>query len=80
MFIHIGGDIIVRDKEVIAILDVNHIKRNRKKKYNFIVEVEKTHEVVKIVNEDLKSLIITKDKVYYSPISSTTLKKRANFI
>lgn len=79
MFIHIGGDTVVRTKDVIAILDVNNKKTKSKKEYNFLDRVENGKEVVKINNVDVKSLVITNDKIYYSPISSLTLKKRSNF-
>lgn len=80
MYIHIGGDIVVRDIDVIAILDVNHIKRDSKKNHSFENQVKKHKEVVKITDEDVKSFVITDKKIYYSPISSLTLKKRAELI
>lgn len=77
MFIHIGGDVVVRAKEVITILDVNGNKseKNAKKNNNFDINIGKS-KVVKI-SQEIKSIIITDDKIYYSPISSLTLKKRA---
>lgn len=79
MFIHIGGDVVVRAKEVITILDINGTKldKNTKKNNEFDINISKG-TVVKISN-DIKSIIITNDKIYYSPISSLTLKKRACF-
>jgi len=78
MFIHIGGDVVVRTKEVIAIIDLNHVDYHNKKAYAFMNEAEKSKEVIRLSNDDVKSFVITTDKVYYSPISSLTLKKRAN--
>lgn len=80
LYIHIGGDIVVREIDVIAILDVNHLKRDSKKNYSFEDEVKKYKEVVKITNNDVKSFVITDKKIYYSPISSLTLKKRAELM
>ena len=72
MLIHIGGDIVVKTKEVITILDINHINRNTKNNYYSQEQMETLNNV------DIKSIVITNDKVYFSPISSLTLKKRAD--
>lgn len=79
MFIHIGGNNIVRTKDVVVILDINHLQRNPKKKDNFLKKLikEKENVVIKIAEDEVKSLIITTNYLYYSPISSLTLKKRA---
>ncbi|WP_027415080.1 extracellular matrix regulator RemB [Aneurinibacillus terranovensis] len=78
MFIHLGGDIVVRSADVIAILDyhANSSKITRQ----FIKHAEKEGRVMASSNEESKSYVITKDKVYCSPISSLTLKRRANFV
>lgn len=80
MFIHIGGDIVVRAIDVVAILDINHMKRDSKKSNYYESRVKNEQEVVKITDKDVKSIIITNKKLYYSPISSLTLKKRANLL
>lgn len=69
--IHIG--------EVIAILDVHsaHSAKSENGEKNFIAWAEKEGKVEKIAVEEVKSYVITCEKVYASPISSITLKKRA---
>ena len=77
MYIHLGGDVLIKKNKIIAMIDldtgikskVNEIFLNSikdKKKYNFISEDGKA-----------KTLIITLGENYLSPISSTTLYKRA---
>jgi len=34
-------------------------------------------KIVQLASNDAKSIIITLDKIYFSPLSSSTLKKRA---
>jgi extracellular matrix regulatory protein B len=77
MFIHLGGDKIIRASELIAIFDLS-IEKSSKISKQFIhqANIDKRTEV--IGEEECKSLVVTRGKVYYSPISSTTLKKRAN--
>ena len=77
MFIHIGGDTVVRAKDVISILDINHVDRNTKKRYYLLDQGENEQYVESIAIDDVKSIVITTNRVYYSPISSMTLKKRA---
>ncbi|WP_442602512.1 extracellular matrix regulator RemB [Paenibacillus sp. KN14-4R] len=77
MFIHLGGEKIIRSAELVAIFDLS-IEKSSKISRSFIVEANKTKQIEVISEEDSKSLVVTTNKVYYSPISSTTLKKRAH--
>jgi hypothetical protein len=77
MFIHLGGEKIIRATELIAIFDLSMEKTSKISK-QFISNAEKEKKIETIGEEDSKSLVVTINKVYYSPISSSTLKKRAN--
>lgn len=71
MFIHLGGSRMIRIRDVIAILDANaHLT-------GYIDIAKREGRVEQISLEEMKSYVITSDKVYASPISSMTLKKRA---
>lgn len=76
MFIHLGAEKIIRSSELIAIFDVS-IESSSKISKSFVNQVQKEKQAEWIGEEEPKSLVVTRDKVYYSPISSTTLKKRA---
>lgn len=76
MFIHLGGEKIIRASELIAIFDVT-IETSSKLSKGFVTHARKENQTESIGEEEPKSLVVTADKVYYSPISSTTLKKRA---
>jgi hypothetical protein len=77
MFIHLGSDKIIRASELIAIFDLS-IEKSSKISKQFIEQANKDKRIEVIGEEECKSLVVTRNKVYYSPISSTTLKKRAN--
>ncbi len=79
MFIHIGGDTVVSTKEVISILDHQSVKSSKINK-KFIEDEKKLKKVVEHSAEETKSYVITKDTIYCSPISSLTLKRRAQFV
>jgi hypothetical protein len=79
MFIHLGGDKIIRASELIAIFDLS-IENSSKISKSFIQHAHKERNVEMIGEEGAKSLVVTKSKLYYSPISSSTLKKRADIL
>ncbi|PZE19094.1 extracellular matrix regulator RemB [Paenibacillus xerothermodurans] len=77
MFIHLGGEKIIRASELIAIFDLS-IEKSSKISKQFITHAIRDKKVELIGEEESKSLVVTQSKVYYSPISSMTLKKRAH--
>lgn len=80
MFLHIGGDIVVPLKSIIAVLDMDTTTISKDSK-DFIRIAEEEGFVVSVRNELPKSFVITEinkeSRVYLSPISSVTLLKRA---
>lgn len=76
MYIHLGGEKVIRTSELIAIFDLS-IEKSSKISRQFIQKADKDKRIVWIGEEESKTLVVTATKVYYSPISSATLKKRA---
>ena len=90
MFLHLGGDFNVFVKDIVLIIDVETVKQSPDSE-KFFLDLSDNSEIIKITKQDPKSVIITqslknksnlktKPIVYYSPISSLTLLKRAGFI
>jgi hypothetical protein len=77
MFIHLGGEKIIRANELVAIFDLS-IEKNSKISKQFVTHALKNKKIEVIGEEDSKSIVVTVHKVYYSPISSATLNKRAS--
>jgi regulator of extracellular matrix RemA (YlzA/DUF370 family) len=78
MFLHIGGDAAVSLNELVAILDLEAAEREPTKEFLGFAADEKT--VIHVGNQDRKkSIIITNNRIYISPISVTTLLKRSHF-
>ncbi len=76
MYIHLGNNYIVSSKDIIAILNIEPpISKDIKE----IIEIAKMEKNIFNINEKgkEKALIICIDKVYLSPISSTTLFRRS---
>jgi extracellular matrix regulatory protein B len=74
MYIHIGEDHSIRLKDIITILDKESVKNSE-----LINEFLKHHQdkVMNLSKNPFKSIVVTFDKVYLSPIASGTLKKRS---
>jgi len=66
---------MVRLSDVIGIFDVSAAESPDTQKYLDLARHANSTETVEI--GEVKSLVITNKRVYYSPISSLTLKKRA---
>ncbi|SEU08026.1 extracellular matrix regulator RemB [Paenibacillus sp. NFR01] len=79
MYIHLGGEKIIRSSELIAIFDIS-IEKSSKISKQFIACSLQDKRLERIGDEEAKSIVVTKNTIYYSPISSSTLKKRAKIL
>lgn len=82
MFIHIGDNKVVLTKDVIMIMDKSAI--NAKDTVDFL-QISKEEGFIsdedwKVDLADRKSAILLDKEIVFSPISSTTLLKRASFV
>lgn len=75
MYIHIGGDLDIPGKDIIAILDWESV-RSVESVEAFLQQNSK--DVLNLSKKSIKSIVITVDKIYLSPLASGTLKKRSN--
>ncbi|ULT57093.1 DUF370 domain-containing protein [Neobacillus drentensis] len=75
MYIHIGEDLNIRAEEIISILDKE--SANQSPLVNEFLK-KQSEKAINLSKNPYKSVIITYDKVYLSPIASGTLKKRSN--
>lgn len=83
MFLHIGGDIIIKIKDIITIMDMETTTISKITK-EFLKIAEEEGFIVNISDDIPKSFVITevnkKSKIYLSPISTSTLLKRTRYI
>lgn len=76
MYLHLGGDVIVRKDRIVGIFDIENTSVSRITR-EFFASSEKKKHVVN-VSEDLPRSFILEDNdtIYISPISPATLLKR----
>ncbi len=79
MYIHLGGDYVVKEENIIGIFDLENTTVSKNTR-NFLNFCEKRKEVINVSYELPKSFILTNknniNKVYISQISPTTLNRR----
>ncbi|QFT87077.1 hypothetical protein FIU87_00025 [Bacillus sp. THAF10] len=72
MYLHIGEEVMVRASKVIAIFDRRLLQSDWRA--NLPEAAQKS--IKNISKHDVKSVVITEQTIYLSPLASTTLKKR----
>lgn len=86
MYLHLGQDTVVREREIIGIFDLDNTTVSAHTR-RFLASAEKAHQVVNVTYELPKTFVLTtkpkckarvKDavRVYICQISTNTLKKR----
>lgn len=76
MFLHLGEDTVITDKNIIGIFDMDTSTVNKATR-DYLNKAQKDGRVV-YVNYDLpKSFVVTDSEVYISLVNTGTLSKRA---
>lgn len=79
MFLHIGSDVEVSGEDIVAIINISSINNSKISKQ--LLQCSKDDlNICKISEDEPKSIILlnqnNQNKIYLSPISSSTLQKR----
>jgi hypothetical protein len=74
MYLHVGEDVSIRTKDIIAIIDKESMNSSP---FMDIFIQNQQEQVFNLAKGPYKSVVITLDKIYFSPFSSGTLKKRS---
>lgn len=79
MYIHIGKDFIINNKNIIAIFNIDYVKNTKEYKALY-KSMEENNEIIKISDKKGKSFILLeknqKKKAYITNISVNTIGKR----
>lgn len=81
MYLHLGENTVVCDKDIIGIFDIENTSVGKHTK-EFLAEAEKKKHIYNVSYEMPKSFIVCKnadneETVYISQISAATLRKRS---
>ena len=79
MYLHIGKDIVINQKDIVFILNFNSIEENKENE-KLLKEIKKKENIIDISNGIQKTIILVKNKElsnwYVTNISTSTLYKR----
>jgi extracellular matrix regulatory protein B len=76
MFVHIGGECTVSDKIIVGIFDFDGTTQDTSETRSFLQRAESDDRVEIVSPEIPRSFVVTVDRVYITPISVATLRRR----
>ncbi len=81
MYVHIGKDVLINSDNIISILDIESLEKNKKLE-NILQNLRISDNIIDVSDKNKKSLIILEknNKIigYITNISSSTIAKRAS--
>lgn len=72
MYLHVGEDTLIRTRDIIAILNKDSALASPSFK-----EFLENGRPVHVAKGTYKSIVVTVNQIYYSPLAAGTLKKRS---
>ena len=76
MYINIGEEYVLKEKDIIAVFDMDKSTVGKITR-DYLNAAQKSGKIIYAGYDLPKSFIVTKDKVYISPLNTATVLKRA---
>lgn len=78
MYIHIGGEYTISSHLIIGFFDMDAVTNNplESASMDFLRRAEAEHRLETISFEIPRSIVVTLERIYLSPISTSTLRAR----
>jgi extracellular matrix regulatory protein B len=76
MYIHIGGENSVSDKYIVGIFDLDNTTVQPSDTIEFLARAEQNGRLEVVSPEIPRSFVVTLDRIYVTPISPGTLRRR----
>lgn len=77
MYLYLGSDVVVDERNVIGIFDIEKVTVDRYMKDDYLSYSQKSGKIYYVSLDMPKSIIVCEDMVFISNVSCDTLKKRA---
>lgn len=75
MYLNIGEDFVLKTEDITGIFDLDKTTVNKATR-DFLAKAQEENRVILISYDLPKSFIIAKEKIYLSPLNTSTLLKR----
>jgi len=76
MYVHIGGECSVSDKYIVGIFDFDGTTAATSDTIGFLKKAEAEDRVETVSPDIPRAFVVTMDRVYITPISAMTLRRR----
>ncbi len=76
MYIHIGGEYSVSDRLIVGIFDFDETTHEGSETISFLNSAQEKDQIEHVSSELPRSFVVTVERVYLSPISAATLRRR----
>lgn len=76
MYINIGEEYVLKEKDIIAVFDMDKATVGKITR-DYLNAAQKSGKIIYAGYDLPKSFIVTKEKVYISPLNTATVLKRA---
>ncbi len=80
LYIHIGGECSIPGKTIVGIFDFDAVTQSESETLDYLKRAEDEGRIETVSYELPRSIIVAIDKIYISPISASTIKKRASHL
>lgn len=80
MYVHLGGEITVSSESVVAVIDLENISATTSDFNRFIRAEDDSGRLEYIIGDISKSMVVTADRTYISPMSPAVLMKRLTML
>ncbi|MBR2750659.1 MAG: DUF370 domain-containing protein [Clostridiales bacterium] len=76
MYVHIGGEYTILSKSIVGLINLETVPASSSDMNSFL-KISEEDNILEYVSEEIpRSIVITGDRVYVSPLSVSTLNKR----
>lgn len=75
MYLHLGEDVTIRDKDILAVIDLDSVAMNHDNR-DFLRNAEKQGKVIYVSQELPKTAVVCKDCIYICQVAAATLERR----
>jgi hypothetical protein len=76
VFLHIGGEYSISEHLIIGIFDFDAVTQTGSETIRFLKNAEAREKIEHVSSDFPRSVVLTLERVYLSPISAQTLRQR----
>jgi hypothetical protein len=77
MYVHIGGEVTIPADSICALINLETVSPSQKTVTDFINAEDENNRLQYLTDEIPRTVVVTFDRTYISPLSSGVLRKRA---